>query len=146
MEDHHNHLSAEETLEAAGVKPTSNRILVLREIMHAGRPLSLMDLDMILDTLEKSSIFRVLTLLLEHDVIHAVEDGRGVVLYESCHGHHHQGTPHNDFHAHFYCEECNKVFCLENIPAPHVNLPEGFEAHSVNFMLKGICPSCSKKH
>lgn len=133
-------------LEAAGIKPTSNRILVFRSICRANRPVSLMDIDTELETLDKSSVFRVLTLLQEHGLVHAVEDGRGIVRYEHCHcpGHHHQGDPHNDEHAHFYCEGCNRVFCLEDVKAPEVVLPPGYDVHSVNFMLKGICPNCKK--
>lgn len=134
----------EEILERAGIKPTSNRILVLREILRSHRPLSLMDLDEILDTLDKSSISRVLSLLLEHGAIHAVEDGRGIVRYETCHGDHSHESD-NDMHAHFYCERCRKVYCFEDIPAPSVKLPAGFSSHSVNYMIKGICPGCRKK-
>lgn len=137
--------SPEEVLTEAGIKPTSNRILVLREIMKSKRPLSLMDLDSMLDTLEKSSIFRVLTLLAEAGVVHAVEDGRGIVRYEACSGHHHAGGIDSDLHAHFYCESCNKVFCLDETPTPEVNVPEGFSARSINYMIKGLCPDCNRK-
>ena len=129
----------EEILERAGIKPTSNRILVLREILRSGHPLSLMDLDEILDSLDKSSISRVLSILLEHGAIHAVEDGRGIVRYETSH------ESDNDMHAHFYCERCRKVYCFEDIPTPSVKLPAGFYSRSVNYMIKGICPGCRKK-
>lgn len=131
-------------LADAGIKPTSNRILVFREIIRSDRPLSLMELDTRLETLDKSSIFRVLTLLFEHGLIHAVEDGRGIVRYEHCTSPHHHGETDSDLHAHFYCEYCNKVFCLERIPAPEVELPEGFKVNSVNYMIKGICPDCTR--
>ncbi|MDE6400100.1 MAG: transcriptional repressor [Muribaculaceae bacterium] len=136
-----NHI--ENILEKSGIKPTSNRILVLREILKSDRPLSLMDLDSILDTLDKSSISRVLTLLLEHGAVHAVEDGRGITRYETCNGDHSHEAD-SDMHAHFYCERCHKVFCLEDIPAPSVPLPAGFTPHSVNYMVKGFCPECSR--
>lgn len=106
-----------------------------------------MELDLMLGTLDKSSIFRVLTLLFEHGLVHAVEDGRGIVRYEFCtsksNGHSHDS--HSDLHAHFYCEECNRVFCFEKIPTPAVDVPEGFNIHSINFMIKGLCPECRGK-
>lgn len=132
---------AERMLERAGIKATSNRVLVLREILRSRRPVSLMDLDELLETLDKSSISRVLALLLGHGAVHAVEDGRGVVRYEPCRGHRHRGSD-TDMHAHFYCERCRRVFCLENVPAPVVELPPGFTSRSVNFMVKGLCPEC----
>lgn len=134
----------------AGIKPTSNRILVLRELSVANRPLSLMELDSILETLDKSSIFRVLSLFFEHGIVHGVEDGRGIVRYEVCTGHCAggelgEGEPDSDLHVHFYCEKCQEVFCFDEIPTPEVKVPEGFHVNSVNYMLKGICPGCKKK-
>ena len=51
------------------MRPTANRILVLRALRESAYPMSLADLENHLETLDKSSIFRVLTLLLEHDII-----------------------------------------------------------------------------
>lgn len=133
-------------LEEAGVKPTSNRILVLRSLQEATSPKSLIELETQLETLDRSSILRVLTLLCEHGLVHAMEDGRGVSKYEMCHaGHHAHHDAHDLHHAHFYCEKCDKVYCLEDVEVPEINLPEGFELKGVNFMLKGICRDCSRK-
>lgn len=132
-----------EMLEKACIKPTSNRILVLRAIMRNSRPQSLAELEQKLLSLEKSSVFRVLTLLLKHGVVHTVEDGRGIVKYELCTGHGH--CTGDDLHVHFYCEVCEQVSCFENIQVPVVELPDGFAVHSINYMLKGICPKCSGK-
>lgn len=140
--------NVEDILIHGGIKPTSNRILVTREILKSHSPLSLMDLDTILETLDKSSISRVLTLLLEHGIIHAVEDGRGITRYETCHGHHNhdgQSESDTDMHVHFYCERCQKVFCFEDIPAPAIKTPAGYSVTSVNYMIKGICPACMEK-
>lgn len=133
-------------LEEAGVKPTSNRILVLRSLHEATSPKSLIELETKLETLDRSSILRVLTLLCEHGLVHVMEDGRGVSKYEMCHaGHHAHHDAHDLHHAHFYCEKCDKVYCLEDVDVPEINLPEGFELKGVNFMLKGICRDCSRK-
>lgn len=138
-------IEAEDLLEQHGVKLTANRIIVARELLSADCPLSLSDLETRLETLDKSSIFRVITLLTAHDVIHGVEDGKGVAKYEICHGHHHT-EGENDMHAHFYCEKCGRVECLHGIPATAPPLPDGFRALSVNFMIKGICRDCNNKN
>ena len=133
-------------LEEEGVKPTSNRILVLRSLREATSPKSLIELETQLETLDRSSILRVLTLLCEHGLVHVMEDGRGVSKYEMCHaGHHAHHDAHDLHHAHFYCEKCDKVYCLEDVDVPDITLPEGFELKGVNFMLKGICRDCSHK-
>ena len=139
----HTHLhNAEELLERAEIKPTSNRILVAKALINAENPLSLIELETELETLDRSSILRVLNLLLKRDAIHAFEDGRGVSKYEICHGETHCSL--DDMHAHFYCEKCNKVYCFEQISAPRIEIPPEFKIKSINYMLKGLCPSCSQ--
>ena len=138
--DHHH--NAEEMLEKSGIKATSNRLLVLRSLIESDHPLSLIEIETKIETMERSSVLRVLNILLENDVVHAFEDGRGVSKYEICHGETHCSI--NDMHAHFYCEKCDRVFCFEDISAPHINIPPNFRIRSVNYMLKGLCPDCAK--
>lgn len=136
-------MDIEATLNTKGIRLTSNRILVLRSIAAKNHPVSLTDLETELDTLEKSSIFRVLTLLADRGVLHAIEDGSGSLKYEICHtGDHGDDT---DMHAHFYCHECGRTFCFETTPVPPIELPAGFQADYVNYMVKGVCPDCVKK-
>ena len=134
----------EERFSHKEVKPTANRILVLRALEEADRPLSLSDLEERLVTMDKSSIFRVLTHFLEHDLVHGFEDGRGMLNYELC------NKPgqcnHSDEHIHFYCESCHRSFCMERLRVPALQLPEGFTPHSSSFVIKGECPECGKLH
>lgn len=134
------HTDIESAIIKSGLRPTPNRIMVLRAIRMADRPLSLSDIESRLQTLDKSSVFRTLTALQEHHLVHSVEDGRGIELYETCTGEGSCGV--DDIHTHFYCTCCHKVYCFDDQPAPIVPLPEGFVATSVNYMLKGICPDC----
>lgn len=53
----------EDILTRKEVKPTSNRILVMRELIKASHPVSLADLEISLGfSMDKASIFRVLEL------------------------------------------------------------------------------------
>lgn len=133
---------AEELLHDSDVRPTSNRLIVTDTLLRARGPLSLGELEAEIGTLEKSSILRVLDLLLKQHVVHTIEDGRGIVKYEICHSGSHDDD--DDMHVHFYCERCRRTYCFKDMPAPRVDLPEGFVAGSVNYMLKGICPACRK--
>lgn len=133
----------EDILTRKEVKPTSNRILVMRELIKASHPISLADLEISLGfSMDKASIFRVLELFSEKDIIHVIEDGSRSLKYELCHS----GTHHtiSDQHVHFYCERCKETYCFENVSVPLVNIPEGFSPHAINYMIKGICPKCSK--
>ena len=134
----------ETILERIGVKPTSNRLLVLRAMFKASRPVSLSELETELDTVDKSSIFRVLTLFVSHHVVHAIEDGSGTMKYEVCTGE--DRCSLSDMHTHFYCESCHRTFCFKSIGIPSIDLPEGFTMSSVNYMVKGICPQCAVRH
>ena len=131
-------------LESKGIRPTANRILVMKTLMGEQNPQSLSNLERKMVSMDKSSIFRTLTLFLEHDVVHAFEDGRGVLCYELCEE---KGAcDHHDGHINFYCESCQRSFCMEDIHIPSFELPEGFYPHSISFVIKGECPDCRKKH
>lgn len=132
----------EQRLTAKGVRPTSNRITVFRALAVSSSPLSLSELETELLTIDKSSIFRVLSLFAEHDLVHDIDDGSGSVKYEICQGVN-RCSP-SDMHIHFHCQRCHRTFCLEEISIPVVELPEGFSTHSINYMIKGICPECGE--
>ncbi|MDE7381884.1 MAG: transcriptional repressor [Muribaculaceae bacterium] len=133
-----------ELLELNGIRPTPNRLLVVDSLSRSKTPMSLLELETALDTLDRSSISRVLNLLSSRSLVHTLEDGRGISKYELCHGSHsHEGLD-SDVHPHFYCEVCNKVTCLDCLEIPSLHLPESYKVHSVNYMIKGICPNCSK--
>ena len=123
-----------------GVKPTPNRVLVARALQDAGRPLSLMELESRLETIDKSNVFRALTAFREAHLVHVLEDTGSGVRYELCHSHHEDRD--DDVHVHFYCTKCRRTYCLEDTPVPPVPVPEGFEADGVSYLIKGICPRC----
>lgn len=136
-------------LEQRDIKPTSVRLLVLDALQKAECALSLTDLETRLRTVDKSSIFRTLTLFLSHHLVHGVEDGTGMLKYAlcppACHcgEDEHQGL--SDLHTHFRCEHCCRTFCLRGLPVPAVPLPEGFLLTSANYVLVGLCPECAAK-
>lgn len=133
----------EKRLEQRGVRPTALRLLIFRTLSEAGRALSLGDMEAMLDTVDKSTIFRTLTLLLSHRLVHAMEDGSGSLKYEVCDGE--CACTVNDMHAHFFCQDCHRTFCFKQIHVPQVELPDGFAAQSINYMVKGVCPDCARR-
>lgn len=122
------------------MKPTSTRVLVYRALMEHRHALSLRELDDILDTVDRSTIFRTLTLLHAHQLVHVIEDGSGVAKYEACEGH--DECSLDDQHIHFYCTSCHRTFCFHSIHVPVVPMPDGFEVQTVSYAVKGICPDC----
>lgn len=130
----------EHLLEEHGVKATPNRLLVARALASAGRPLSLMELEAQLETIDKSAIFRTLGAFKDAHLVHVLEDSGEGVRYELCHSHHDDHD--DDVHVHFYCTKCHRTYCLEDTPVPPVQVPEGYEVESVSYLLKGVCPEC----
>lgn len=130
-------------LESHGVKPTANRLMVAKALTETIQPLSLSELERRIQTIDKSNVFRALTLFKEHHLVHAIEGSGDGTRYELCHSH--CENHDEDQHPHFYCEVCQKTYCLDHLHIPEAMLPDGFEAHSVNFVIKGICPHCREK-
>ncbi len=127
-------------LNDKGIKPTSNRILLLRTMMIKNCPMSLTELEQELVTLDKSSIYRVMELFAKNDVVDTFEDGRGVQMYELCQAKGH--CDNTDAHMHFYCEKCHKSFCLRELKPKDLTLPQGFTIRSVSFVIRGLCDKC----
>ncbi len=129
-------------LEEHDIKPTANRVVVAKALASSMTPLSLVELERRIVTIDKSGIFRALTLFREHHLVHVIEGGSEGVKYELCHSHSHEHD--EDLHPHFYCEQCQRTYCIDNQPLPDIELPEGFLPHSANLIIKGICPDCRK--
>ncbi len=127
-------------LKDKGIKPTANRILVLQTMVEKNTPMSLTEIERELLTLDKSSIYRVMELFAKNDVVDTFENGRGVQMYELCQA---KGLCDNtDAHMHFYCEKCQKSYCLKELKPKDLNLPKGFTIRSVSFVIRGVCYNC----
>ena len=126
-------------MQAHGVKPTSNRILILRALLGAGRPLSMTEIETELESVDKSIISRTLSAFREARLLHVLADGDSI-RYEVCHCA--AENEDSDRHVHFHCTRCGRTFCLEELPVPAVTMPAGYRAEHVNFIVEGICPNC----
>lgn len=133
----------ETLLERHGIRPTPNRLLVVRALLDATAPIALVALETYLETVDRSTIFRVLNLFRSVGLVHVIDDGSGSTKYELCRGEHSCSPTH--LHVHFHCQECGATTCLNDTPVPAVTLPEGYEPREVNFVVTGLCPRCSSK-
>ena len=129
-------------MEHNGVKPTANRLMIARALAAAGRPLSMSELEGALETIDKSVISRTLAVFRDQHLVHVIEDGGESIRYELCHSHHDDRD--DDTHVHFHCEVCGRTFCLEDVPVPPVDVPEGFQPRAATHLIKGICPDCNR--
>ncbi|MCU4176154.1 hypothetical protein [Carboxylicivirga sp. N1Y90] len=49
---------------------------------------------------------------------------------------------HDILNAHFYCDACEMVKCMEEIPVKHYQMPNGYLNNETEVMIKGRCPNC----
>ncbi len=128
-------------MESHGVRATAVRLLILRTLFEAERPLSSLDIERRLDTVDRSSITRAISIFLEKGILHNIDDGTGATKYEPCRAHSHS---HDDLHPHFHCRSCGQTYCLEEQRVPIIDLPEGFTVHQVNYVIAGCCRNCNE--
>ena len=102
--------------------------------------LSVDDLDILLNSADRVTIYRTLKKFEENHLVHTIEDGSGAVKYALCESNCQCTTEFT--HAHFHCNKCEQTYCLKNIHLPEIKLPKNFEATQSSFILKGICDRC----
>ena len=132
----------EEIFRRAGVRPSPVRILIARMLAEATAPVSALDIETALTTVDRSSISRTLSLFAETRMVHTVHDGTGAVKYELCSSP--EGSHAAHAHVHFHCRACGVTECLSSMPVPKVELPDGYEADEAGYMLTGLCARCSR--
>lgn len=131
--------AAVEMMARHGIKPTANRITIVRTLAEADGPMSLTELEYKILTIDKSGISRALTLFRARHLVHTIENSNST-RYELCMAH--SSDDDDDMHVHFYCERCHRTTCFEDIPVPEIELPGGFAVTSAEYMVRGICPEC----
>lgn len=132
----------EHILSEAGIRPTAIRQMVFKEVKGYGHAFTLSDMEQRLATLDRSTLFRTLTLFVKHKLLHEADNGYGSKLYCLCecrHEHHH--TPH----LHFICTSCHDTFCIKDIDLSALPHPKGYEVEEVNLIMRGLCPKCKHK-
>jgi len=128
-------------LEARGIRATAIRILIFKTMLDQHQAFSLSSLEIELDTIDKSTLSRTISLFHEKLLIHSIDDGSGSIKYSVCRED--CLCELKDQHMHFFCSHCKKTYCLNTISIPQIQLPQKFRLESVNFVLKGICDECS---
>jgi Fur family ferric uptake transcriptional regulator len=132
----------EKLLLKRNIKPTAIRLLLLKAMASKNDVFSLSDLEAELETVDKSTIFRTLTLFQQSRLLHTIDDGSGSLKYalcdETC-----ECRPEQQ-HVHFYCIACKRAFCLRDTAIPLIVLPKNFSVESINYVIKGTCSKCAE--
>jgi Fur family transcriptional regulator, ferric uptake regulator len=136
-------LSREDMLRQAGVKVTQPRLRVLSCLLEAQAALSHTEIEAVLSAegtgeLDRVTLYRVLDSLVGCGIASRSLDARGVFRFmlKSVQLAHAE-------HAHFHCQRCGRVFCVESMHVPAPSLPAGFVGISVVLEISGLCPPCA---
>lgn len=135
----------EQRLILHGIRPTAVRLLIYKTALRFHDTFSMTEMELALESVDKSTVFRTLSLFAARHLLHEIEDGSGATKYCICRNDHPCGI--DELHCHFYCEACRKTFCLDRTQIPVVRRPAGFEVRQIDYLLKGLCADCrAKRH
>jgi len=133
-------------LSGADIEATPNRVRVLEVVGNNSFPLSASDIYNILErssTINRVTVYRILDLLVEHDVVERISTGGRAFYY---------GLAPNDYHQphpHFYCTNCGQMDCLspESLIVDTEPLWKTYPGRidKVEVRVDGVCKNCEKR-
>ncbi|MGC4128823.1 MAG: transcriptional repressor [Bergeyella sp.] len=130
----------ENILSQKKIPATSMRILVLNEFLKTDKAVSLSELEEHLEHCDRSTIYRTLKTFEKKGVIHGIQENN-TTQYLLCHDNCDE-IHHHDYHLHFYCTECKKTICLDEIRFENISFPEDYDIKELKFLANGICREC----
>ena len=129
--------AVEKVFQESNLKRTKLRLALLNCLMTTKHAQSYLDLrEKLGGGVDKSTLYRNLSAFEEAGIIHRINDHSGVAKYAFGNVH-----DHGKNHAHFVCEECETVFCVES-PDIAINVPKGFNVKNVQTIITGTCSDC----
>lgn len=135
----------EDLLLKNGLKRTGARLQVLDVLSNRDSATSQPYLENVIGKeIDRVTLYRILKTFEEKGIIHRILDNQGTANYaicsNSCSAHN-----HHDEHVHFNCNNCAKVYCMDEVKIPSVKIPTGFKVYGMNLIVSGICKDC-KQH
>ncbi|MCA9732260.1 MAG: transcriptional repressor [Deferribacteres bacterium] len=127
-------------LEAKGVKPSFQRISVLKYMLqkknHPSVDMIYQNLITQIPTLSRTTIYNTLKLLNKKRVIASLSISDTELRYDYI----------SDPHDHFLCKQCGQIFDIDALTeAMEPKEINGHDVHEVQVNAKGICSSCRAK-
>ena len=86
---------------------------------------------------DRTTFYRTFKILITKGVLHKIVIDNTLVKYAL---NREQGTEKQ--HAHFYCLNCKKVFCLPQVKWEYSQLPDIYKPIETDLLIKGYCKNC----
>ena len=133
---------AENLIKRTGSRPTRARVMVLAVLSSQRSAVTHHQIERALGSHEKIdrvTLYRVLEWLTAKGLAHKVLSGD-----RAWHFHVNEHVSIHHEHAHFKCNRCEKVVCLDEIKLGRsLSLPRGYRAQEIDMTVKGLCASCA---
>ena len=135
-------MTALEILKQHEIKKTPARMAMISVLQNNRYPMSEMEIkECMADLYDRVTFYRNVQTLATAGIIHKIVADNTTVCYalNICdHGHNHTAE-----HAHFFCETCHGVLCMNQIKIPTYELPNGFKFSDCDVIIKGTCEKCN---
>lgn len=134
-------MKAVDILNNHKLKRTSCREGIIDIVMKASQALSENEIrESLAGNYDRTTFYRSFKTLIEHKIIHKIVVDNQLVKYALD-----NEVTHKDTHAHFYCNECQTVKCMDNVPVKQYQLPDGYSDEETEVLIKGTCATCKEK-
>ena len=134
-------MKAIDVLNSRNLKRTSCREGIIDVIMSSKQALSENEIrEHLAGNYDRTTFYRSFKTLEEHNILHKIVVDNQLVKYALD-----NTLSHKDEHAHFYCNKCNTVKCMDFIPLHKYQLPDGYDDIETEVLIKGICSNCKRQ-
>lgn len=132
---------AEALVRGTATRATRARVEVLAVLLAAPRALTHHEIERQVRRglgIDRVTIYRVLEWLVTRGLAHRISGDDRVWRFNAA------GEQHTQQHAHFKCNDCRKVICLDTAMAARtVPLPSGYRPQEIELTVKGLCADCT---
>ncbi len=133
-------MKAVEILNKHNLKRTSCREGIIEVMMNANQALSENEIrEKLSGNYDRTTFYRSFITLEENKIIHKIVLDNQTVKYAVD-----NTVNHNCEHAHFYCNDCKTIKCMDSVSINKIQLPEGFTNEETKIIIKGKCANCNK--
>jgi Fur family ferric uptake transcriptional regulator len=134
-------MKAVNILKSFNLKRTSCREGIIDVVIAANQALSEKEIrERLAGNYDRTTFYRSFKTLEEHNILHKIVVDNLLVKYALD-----KTVTHQPEHAHFYCNECHTVKCMDDVPVQKYQLPEGYSDAETEVLIKGICANCENQ-
>jgi Fur family transcriptional regulator, ferric uptake regulator len=123
---------------------TRGRAHILTALIAARRALTHTEIEAVLPpdvVLDRVTLYRILEWLNEHNMVHRVAGADRAVRFAFT-GDNSSVASKAEMHAHFQCDTCGRVVCLDAVHTQLPKLENGFSARKADVLVHGECDLC----